>query len=247
MKEYKNMNVFKRGGALLVLVGSTLLLPAAGNATPITFQYSQTPGTDVFQQTNNSPCVIGDPSCKEPSGMVYTRISGSPAENYTVWSPVYQAAAAYNFGTGQIPLSFFIGVDDNFANTAELLISFETYSCSGPVGTVNLTEATNAPCAGATLVQANSWNPSTPTYSVKNMSLSDNGNGYSNFILKGFSLNAGTFYAFKAVVNADDDGFEEFFIIPAGTPSVPEPLSMGLVGTGLIGLFFLRRRADKKA
>jgi hypothetical protein len=81
------------------------------------------------------------------------------------------------------------------------------------------------------------------------MSLNSNGNGFSNFILKGFSLTAGHFYAFEAVVQNDNDGFEEFFIIPAGTPPlVPEPVTSALVGTGLVALFFLgRRRASRKA
>jgi hypothetical protein len=32
-----------------------------------------------------------------------------------------------------------------------------------------------------------------------------------------------------------------------GIPSIPEPITSGLVGTGLISLFFLRRRSTRKA
>jgi len=228
------------------LIASALLLPAAANAT-IVFEYSQTPQVDVFQQTTNNPCVIGDPSCKEPSGMFYDRNSGSPGSTYDLYSTVYLAAASNNFGLNQIPLSFFIGVDDNFSNISEHLVAFNTYTCSGPVSTANTSAATSAACAGAAIDQPNSWNSSTPGYSLKDMSLSDNGNGYSNFILKNFSLTAGTFYAFRAIVSEDNDGFEEFFIIPAGSPPVPEPVTSALVGTGLVALFFVRRRAARKA
>src|SRR6476646_5896387 len=78
------------------LIASALLLPAAANAT-IVFEYSQTPQVDVFQQTTNNPCVIGDPSCEEPSGMFYDRNSGSPGSTYDLYSTVYLAAASNNF------------------------------------------------------------------------------------------------------------------------------------------------------
>jgi hypothetical protein len=46
-----------------------------------------------------------------------------------------------------------------------------------------------------------------------------------------------------------NDGFEEWAVRagPGNPPDVPEPVSSALVGTGLIGLFLLRRRASRKA
>lgn len=230
------------------LAASIVLLPATAIATPITFVYSQTLGVDIFQQTVNNPCVIGDPSCKEPAGMFYDKNSGAPGSgSYDLFSTVYVASASNNFGLNQIPLSFFIGVDDNFSNVHETLIAFNTYDCGlvGPVSSGDSSGQTTKPagCTSGTIDQANSWNSSTPGYSAKDMSLSTNGNGFSNFLLEGFSLTAGHYYAFEASVNPDNDGFEEFFIIPAGSPpAVPEPVTSALVGSGLIALFFVRRR-----
>jgi len=70
----------------------------------------------------------------------------------------------------------------------------------------------------------------------------NNGNGFSDALLTGFSLQANSYYRFEARVNNDTDGMEQFFIVPANTPAVPEPVSSVLIGTGLAGVFFLRRR-----
>jgi hypothetical protein len=233
--------------SLTFSAASILLLPGTANAT-ITFQYSQTPGVDIYQQTTNNPCVIGDPSCKEPSGMFYDKNSGAPGPgSYDLFSTVYLAAASNNFGLNQIPLGFIVGVDDNFSNDHEVLVAFNTYDCGtgGPLSSADSSAQTTKPagCTSGTLDQANSWNSSTSGFSLKDMSLSTNGNGFSNFILKGFSLTAGHYYVFEASVNPDNDGFEEFFIIPAGSPpAVPEPVTSALVGTGLVALFYVRRR-----
>ena len=71
----------------------------------------------------------------------------------------------------------------------------------------------------------------------------NNGNGFSDYILTGFSLTAGHFYEFEASVSNDTDGMEEFFIIPTGSPAVtPEPGTLVLFGSGLVGLAGILRR-----
>jgi hypothetical protein len=70
--------------------------------------------------------------------------------------------------------------------------------------------------------------------------LSNNGNGFSDSLLFGFNL-AGfdptAVVAFHAIVSQATDGREEFFFIPAGTPAaVPEPATLFLVGSGLVGI-----------
>ena len=235
---------------LLAGLITSVLLPATTRAA-ITFEYSSTPGVDVFKQTENSPCVIGDPSCNQPktgsATMFYDSNAGSPGSDYDLFSTVYLASASNNFTLQQIPLSFFIGVDDNFSVQHEQLVAFNTYLCGAgsSVSTSNSSGATALPsnCVNGQISAANSWNSTNaPTYALQDMSLNANGNGTSNFILKGFNLSPGSFYAFEAVVHNDNDGFEEFFIIPSGTAPIPEPVTSALVGSGLIALFFVRRR-----
>jgi hypothetical protein len=56
-----------------------------------------------------------------------------------------------------------------------------------------------------------------------------------------FTLVAGTKYEFEADVTNATGGMEQFFILP-NARVVPEPMTIGAVGTGLVALFFLKRR-----
>jgi hypothetical protein len=206
---------------LATLIGAlSLAIPARAT---ITFDGSGI-DTNTFQQTNNNPCVIGDPSCNEPSGMTYTSHTG-PGD-YTLTSPVYTATSPFiTFDGNLIPTSFKLGIDSNIATGAgqQTLIFFETYSCDS--GGLNCVLDANNSYETDTLLPNN-----------------NNGNGYSDATLSGFTLTNGVKYQFKAGVTNASDGMEEFFIIQNGSPSVPEPVTSALVGTGLIALFFVRRR-----
>lgn len=229
------------------------LIPAMASAT-ITFQASDTLGVNVFQQTNNNPCVIGDQSCKEPGTMTYNSWSGTPnaqGGSYDLFSPVYKAISPFtvpgSFSGQNIPVSFTIGVDENISAGAgaEILLAFNVYDCGtiGPVtqGTFFSGGGNNTGVAGCTLVAANSYTGPT---SIPN---EHNGNGFSDFILTGFSLTSGHFYEFEASVSSDTDGMEEFFIIPAGSPAfTPEPGTLMLFGSGLVGIAGLVRRRFAK-
>jgi len=74
-----------------------------------------------------------------------------------------------------------------------------------------------------------------------------NGNGYADYILTGFTslagLNANTTVTFHVTMPLVNDGREQFFLLSNGglTPT-PEPISVALTGSGLLGLLFLRKR-----
>jgi hypothetical protein len=234
-----------------VAVAVLALVPTLASAT-ITFQASDTLGVNVFQQTLNNPCVIGDQSCKEPGTMTYNSWSGTPnAQNstYDLFSPVYQALSPFSvpssFSGQNIPISFTIGVDENISAGAgaEILQFFKVWDCTGPVtaGTF-VGSGNNANVSQCTAVDvANSF---TTVTTIPN---EHNGNGFSDFILTGFSLTSGHFYEFEASVSSDTDGMEEFFIIPAGSPAfTPEPGTLMLFGSGLLGMAGLVRRRFAK-
>jgi hypothetical protein len=216
--------------SLLFSAASILLLPTTASAT-ITFDGS---GTTVFQQTANSPCVIGNNSCNQPTGFTaFQDPNGAGGGGiYDFFSPVYQAITPFtapgSFNGNKIPTAFTIGIDENIAagQGAETLIFFRTLLC---------TDGTGSSCA---IVAANSYQPGSPT-TIPNI---NNGNGFSDALLLGFSLTANSFYKFEASVGNDTDGMEQFFVIPANTPAVPEPITSALVGTGLVALFLVRRR-----
>lgn len=208
---------------LATLIGAvSIAVPARATIT-----FDDSASTDnTFQQTSNSPCVIGNPSCNQPSGMDATEVA-NPSNPYDLFSPVYTATSPFTTFSGDlIPLTFSIGIDDNLATSKglEVLEAFNTYVCPDTTG------------VGCTLDGANSF---TGPHDIPN---NNNGNGFSDMTLNGFSLTAGNLYMFEASVSNDTDGMEQFFIIPSGFAAVPEPVTSTLVGVGLVSLFFLRRR-----
>jgi hypothetical protein len=207
-------------------------------AGPITIESAE---YHTYQQTTNNPCVIGNPSCNEPAGFTYYQDSGpvGGGGTYNLYSPVYYVGSSGSVESGNIiPSSFIVGVDDNYAagQGFESLVAFNVYTSSS-ASPFPGTGGTSPPASGFALDSGNSWLGSF----LINV---DNGNGYADAILSGFSIPVGTYVYFQAIVDNDTDGFEQFFVVPAGTPptEIPEPSTVVLLGAGLITLGGLARR-----
>jgi hypothetical protein len=198
---------------VIIMCAAVLLTAAPAWALPLALDSN--PATK-FQQTENSPCVIGNNSCNN-GGFSYWSESGPGADGvYDLKSPTYTVVA----GTGVqaplgIPTSFRIGYDINYAGGQglETLDYFRMYNAS------NNTIIDSWESDIAVIVQAN-------------------GNGFSDAIFSNFTvLTLGQTVYFKARWINDTDGMEQFFIIPdEGATPVPEPMSLLLLGLGLVGL-----------
>ena len=183
----------------------------------------------AIQQTSNRPCVIGDMSCSAPAGWEYT--SKANGFGYNLTSPVYQAYAGSSVvgqaGIDLIPASFWLGIDMNFAaGQPPEYIDFVRVYVSNTAGGVFALDVNNS-------------------FETDISPLSDNGTGYSDAVLQGYSLEVGKFYKFQIALLNDSgtDGMEQYFLIPQeGSTLVPEPSTMLLMGLGLLGLGMTVRR-----
>src|SRR4051795_1438947 len=113
------------GGAAIVAV-ATLVLSQPTKAAIIL----ESPGSQTFQQQQNSPCVVGDNSCKQPAGFGSTLLSVDANNEETGTSPAYTLAQLTSVvGAG---LAFNVGIDVNTTSALphETLVSFTTFICN---------------------------------------------------------------------------------------------------------------------
>lgn len=206
-------------------VAVALLFPASAQAGTITsLTLDNTAATASYQQTTNNPCIFGK-SCSNPSGFATSAETQSGNDvSYTLTSgATYTVADIVNI----VGTAFFVGIDVN--------------STTSPFATEQLA-LFSMTVGGDTYI----FNPASP----QTLFLGAQGNGYSDALLKGFSL-AGYASSTQVVFNLDlrhaTDGFEQFFLIntnaPIPPPPVPEPASLTLLGLGLAGVARAVRRA----
>jgi len=200
-------------GSLAVLgIGATSAV-----ANPITLTVQTGP---MLQQITNRPCVIGDPSCHNPSTLPFTLLSPQDAAD-VVSSPTYTVDEIRSL----VGNTFSIGVDLNQAlgqnDGAYVLKAFTMsengvtmFSTSGPV----------------------TLTPLSP------------GNGFSDALISGFDLTGlpgNTKITFTTDFSGGTAGREQYFLhngdVTGDTPSAtPEPGTWLLLATGAAAL--IRRR-----
>lgn len=246
-----------------VLAAGLAFAPAASAGITI----DDTLTTDKYQQSSNSPCVVGN-SCSNPTGWENTVITGGG--DFDVYSPTYTVSQITDITGGTT--TFIVAIDVNTAGPEgaptwgadENLVSFEMCVGGDSSGVDTDVYTNNAGwCENGIVVQG--YYADGGSYDLHDYK---HGNGESDSLLLGFDLllyeqdnhcgetaeeqcvlTADTNVQFRVVYTDATNGFETFFIV--GTqgepPSVPEPGVLGLLGAGLLGLGVVGRRRRKKA
>ena len=171
-------------------------IDVAGTACRATPIYIQSPATTLYQQTTNSPCVVGNESCS--GALPYAHINdflvgGGGTTNYTdALSPVYTfAQLAGVLGIAGSSGAFIVGVDVNWAGDhppQELLTEFDIFVD----GVVRY--SLGAPFEFVYTANGNGWSDALI---------------YQNAALAAFPLLAGHTYQFNVSLTQGADGQEQ--------------------------------------
>lgn len=195
--------------ALLAAVGVVI----GGAAEPARALTLENPSTIIAQQADQSPCVIGDPSCHQPAGFDFTVLAPNQ-DTHDVFSPIYTVEQIIDIATAV----FSIGIDTNTANgqSPEVLDFFAI-----------LVDGT----------EISSYTGPTDLLTV------NNGTGFSDARLLGFDLTGFALTStvqFHLTYHDATNGRENFFLISGA--AIPEPATMALLCSGLLGAMGARRR-----
>lgn len=207
-----------------VLIGFIALasvgLPVCAWAVPIAL----TPGSGVFQQTQNDPCVIGNPSCNNPAGFAFTVLPVNPTSPQVTVSPTYTVDQIRTLLGGNV---FSIGVDISQAQ-GQGQPAYTLNSLTLNIGGTDAFQFTGP------------------------QDFTGAGNGFSDFVLKTVDLSpfAGSANAIFTVNFSNDTGArEQFFLVSSETPPapVPEPATLLLFGSTMAAVGLIRRGFSKRA